>query len=107
MGFEKGRYRGEEIDIADARMMLSNDELAELEVTLDDGTVARPFRPYPTTGTLRGEVVDLEIAAATFNEDDLTQVVVDVPGIGPIRPWRFCASGRFPLGISFPDGTKI
>jgi hypothetical protein len=40
----KGRFRGEEIDLADARMMLTKAELAEVEVTLENGTVVRAFR---------------------------------------------------------------
>lgn len=40
----KCRFRGEEMAIADARMQLTADELAEVEVTQPDGTVIRPFR---------------------------------------------------------------
>jgi hypothetical protein len=38
------RFRGKEMDIADARMILSKDELPEVEVTMADGSVVRPFR---------------------------------------------------------------
>jgi hypothetical protein len=50
----KCRFRGEEMDIADARMMLSKEELEEVEVTLEDGSVVRPFRfcePEPWVGS--------------------------------------------------------
>jgi hypothetical protein len=40
----KGRFRGQEFDLADLRMMLTKDELAEVEVTLEDGSIIRPFR---------------------------------------------------------------
>ncbi len=40
----KCRFRGEEMDIADARMMLSKEDLEQVEVTLEDGSVVRPFR---------------------------------------------------------------
>jgi hypothetical protein len=40
----KCRYRCEEMDIADALMMLTKEELEQVEVTLDDGSVVRPFR---------------------------------------------------------------
>ena len=40
----KCRFKGEEMDIADARMMLTKDELEQVEVTLADGSVVRPFR---------------------------------------------------------------
>lgn len=40
----KCRFRGVEMDLVDARMELSTIELSEVEVTLEDGTVARPFR---------------------------------------------------------------
>lgn len=40
----KCRFRGKEMDLADARMELSTIELSEVEVTLEDGTVVRPFR---------------------------------------------------------------
>jgi hypothetical protein len=40
----KGRYKGEEIDLADAQMMLSKEELEQVEVTLEDGSVVRPYR---------------------------------------------------------------
>ena len=38
------RFRGTEMHLADARMQLTSDELAEVEVTLEDGKVVRPFR---------------------------------------------------------------
>jgi hypothetical protein len=40
----KCRYKGEEMDIVDARMMLTKEQLSEVEITLDDGSVVRPFR---------------------------------------------------------------
>lgn len=49
----KCRFRGEELDLADARMELSKDELAEVEVQLSDGSWIRPFRfnePDPEVG---------------------------------------------------------
>jgi hypothetical protein len=41
---EKCRFRGEEMFLADALMELSKEELTEVEVTLEDGSVVRPFR---------------------------------------------------------------
>jgi hypothetical protein len=46
MGATKCRYRGEEYDIADALMILTKDELAEAEVTLEGGTLIRAFRDF-------------------------------------------------------------
>lgn len=40
----KGRFRGEEVDLADAPMMLTKAELEQVEVTREDGTVVRPWR---------------------------------------------------------------
>ena len=40
----KCRFRGEEMTIVDARMELTREELDEVEVTLEDGSVIRPFR---------------------------------------------------------------
>jgi hypothetical protein len=48
----KCRFRGEEMDIADARMELNDDELREIEVTLSDGTVTRPYRDHKPTITV-------------------------------------------------------
>jgi hypothetical protein len=38
------RFRGEEMALADAQMMLTKEELDEVEVTQADGSVVRPFR---------------------------------------------------------------
>jgi len=40
----KCRYKGEEMHIIDARMMLTKEQLSEVEVTVSDGSVIRPFR---------------------------------------------------------------
>jgi hypothetical protein len=40
----KGRFRGKEMSVIDARMELTKAELDEFEVTLEDGSVVRPFR---------------------------------------------------------------
>ncbi len=41
---EKCTFRGEVMYLADALMQLSKDELPEIEVTLEDGSVIRPYR---------------------------------------------------------------
>jgi hypothetical protein len=38
------RFRGELLHLADALMQLSRDELFELEVELEDGSIIRPAR---------------------------------------------------------------
>jgi hypothetical protein len=53
IGPTKRRLRGEEMHLADARMMLSKEELEEVEVTLEDRSVVWPFRynePDPKVG---------------------------------------------------------
>jgi len=40
----KCRYKGEEMDLGDARMMLTKAELEEVEVVMADGSVVRPYR---------------------------------------------------------------
>jgi hypothetical protein len=42
----KVRFRGEEMAVADAKMELTREELAEVEATREDGTVYNPFRDY-------------------------------------------------------------
>ena len=49
----KCRFRGEEMDLADARMMLTPEELREVEVTLPDGSVTNPFRESDPTVTIK------------------------------------------------------
>ena len=48
-------------------------------------------KDYPKTGEYNGQTVDIAHALATFTPDELAQVVVDVPGTGKIRPWRFAS----------------
>lgn len=50
-------------------------------------------RPMPEYGKLRGKKVLLADAEARLSPADLTQVEVDVPGQGIIRPWRFVTDG--------------
>jgi hypothetical protein len=43
----------------------------------------------PKTGEYQGKPIDLAHAQATLSPAELADVVVDVPGQGRIRPWRF------------------
>ncbi len=43
----------------------------------------------PKTGTFRGRTIDLDEAERTLSPGELAEVVVDLPGVGRVRPWRF------------------
>jgi hypothetical protein len=48
-----------------------------------------PQALLPETGEYQGKPINLGVATATLSQDELAQVVVDVPGRGKVRPWRF------------------
>ena len=48
-----------------------------------------PDPNYPKTGEYRGEPIDIDHAMRTLSPAELADVVVDVPGKGHIRPWRY------------------
>ncbi len=43
---------------------------------------------WPKHGTFHGERIDLRAEARQMTPTDLADVVVDVPGYGPMRPWK-------------------
>jgi len=49
---------------------------------------------WPATGTLFEKIVKLDKPTLeALSTDQLREVVVDVPGRGPVRPWRFEGDG--------------
>jgi len=48
----------------------------------------------PEFGKLRGKKVRLADAAARLSRADLEQIVVVMPELGEVRPWRFIGSGE-------------
>lgn len=43
---------------------------------------------WPRSGMLDGKIVDLEWASDNLNSFQLASIVVDVPGVGPMQPWK-------------------
>jgi hypothetical protein len=94
----KCRFRGEDMDLCDALMMLTKEELEEVEVKLTDGSIARlPLVCLPgmgpTKGLFRGQEVDLLDARkgrTKLTKDDLPEIEVLLGDGSRIRPFRFC-----------------
>ena len=49
----------------------------------------KPETTMPVTGEYQGKPILIKEAVATLKPEELADVVVDVPGRGRIRPWRF------------------
>lgn len=46
----------------------------------------------PAYGKLRGKLVKMADIETRLSREDLEQVIVDIPGKGEIRPWRFASA---------------
>lgn len=48
---------------------------------------------WPPTGLWNGKRVDLSRLESQVQKERWCEVAVDVPGLGVVRPWRFCTLG--------------
>ena len=48
---------------------------------------------WPRIGYLDGKPIDLSTLKQTVHPARWAEVVVDVPGVGRVRPWRFASQG--------------
>lgn len=46
-------------------------------------------KAQPEMGEYQGKPINLAHAEATLTPAELAEVVVDIPGRGKVRPWRF------------------